>query len=100
PTHLAPVLNSTGNHAFDRVFTARKLTAEFSVLGDLLRTGALDPYRVHVILETLLTFPNVAHALAVQDQILPVAAGLAPTKLRKELRRLARQVDPEWNTRM
>src|SRR3954447_8764745 len=73
PTHLAPVLNSTGSHAFDRVFTARKLAGEFSDLGDRLRSGQLDPYRVHVILETLLSFPNLDHALAVQEQILPEA---------------------------
>ena len=100
PGPLARVLGSTANHAFDRVFTARKLAAEFRDLGDLLRAGQLDPYRVHIILETLLTFPTLDHALAVQEQILPDAAGLSPTKLRKTLRRLAREVDPDWNTQM
>src|SRR5450432_177839 len=100
PGPLARVLGSSTHHAFDRVFTARKLAAEFKNTGDLLRAGALDPYRVHLILDTLLTFPNVAHALAVQEQILPVAAALSPTKLRKQLRLLARTVDPDWNTQM
>ena len=100
PGPLARVLGSTTHHAFDRVFTARQLAAEFKDLGDRLRDGTLDPYRVHLVLETLLTFPNVAHALVVQEQILPQAAALSPTKLRKILRRLAREVDPDWNTQM
>ena len=55
---------------------------------------------MHVILQTLLTFPNVQDAKVVLEQILPEAAELTPGKLRKTLRRLAREVDPDWNTNM
>ena len=60
------------------MFTARKLAHEFHELGDRLRAGTLDPYRVHLVLETLLTFPDLDDALVVQEQILPVAAGADP----------------------
>ena len=90
PTSLARGLGSTSNHAYQRMFTARKLSEEFTDLGDRLRAATLDPYRVGIILDTLLTFDHLPHALAVQSR----------TKLRKTLRRLAREVDPGWNTQM
>ena len=82
------------------MFTARELSEVFPDLGECLRAATLDPYRVGIILDTLHTFQNPAHALKVQAGILPDAARLSPTKLRKELRRLARWVDPDWNTQM
>ncbi|BEP14990.1 hypothetical protein acdb102_33010 [Acidothermaceae bacterium B102] len=100
PVSLSRVLNCTVDHAADRMFRARQLTEGYRDLGDLLRAGALDPYRVRLITEVLNTLQHPDQVAAVQAEILPIAATLAPSKLRKTLRRLAREVDEAWNTAM
>jgi hypothetical protein len=100
PNLLAPVLASTRDHAADRVVTARQLCEQFFDLGELLRCGELDAYRVRVISEVLNTLVTVEQVERVQAQILPVAAGLSVRQLRRRLRKLAREVDPDWNTAM
>jgi hypothetical protein len=98
PAGLAPALNSTKDRARDRVVTARQLSEEFHELGELGRCGELDPYRVRVITEVLNTLVTVEQVDQVQAAILPVAATLSVRQLRKRLRTLAREVDPDWNT--
>ena len=96
---LAPALRSTVEHAAQKIRHARLLSGDFTATGDRLRAGTLDPYRVWVILETLTTLP-VDLAQQVETEILPVAATLTGTRLRRALRRAARAVDPDWNARM
>jgi len=98
-TGVAPVLNASIPHAQQRVDQARALSERFVDLGEALRSGGLDGYRVRVITEVLVTL-RPAHAARVEQDIVPVAATLSPARLRRRLHALARAVDPDWNTAM
>jgi hypothetical protein len=96
---LAPALNISTDAAQARIETARLMATTLKATGDKLRAGALDPYRVWVITETLLTVaPDIAQQI--EAQILPVAATLTGAKLRRALRNAARKADPDWGVRM
>ncbi len=78
---------------------ARLLAGEWKVLGDRLRAGTLDPYRVWLITETLSALPDPARAAGVLAAVLPGAAAQTPTALKRALRKAARQADPDWGVR-
>ena len=69
------------------------------MLGDRLRAGTLDPYRVWLITETLSALPDPARAAGVLAAVLPGAAEQTPTALKRALRKAARQADPDWGVR-
>ncbi len=96
---LAPALNISIDAAQARIETARLMATTLKATGDKLRAGELDSYRVWVITETLLTVaPDIARQI--EAEVLPVAAGLTGSKLRKTLREAARKADPDWGVRM
>ena len=96
---LSAALSCTTDHAEQRIWRARLLAGRFVATGDLLRAGELDPYRVHVLLETLTTL-HPEQAAQVEAELLPLAAGMTGARLRRALRKAARRVDPEWDARM
>ena len=99
PAELGPALHASSAHARDRIDQARLMAGAFKPVGDQLKAGRLDPYRVWLITKTLLTLPPQA-AEAVQAQVLPGAAGLTGGQLGKALRKAARAADPDWGVRM
>ena len=99
---LAPALHTSVDFAASKIWQARLLAAgsgAFVATGDRLRAGTLDAHRVWVMLETLTTLP-VELARQVEAELLPDAARLTPSRLRRALRKAARRVDPEWDARM
>src|SRR3954453_18653164 len=98
PLELAAALTTSVDQARHRVAHARLLAGALKPLGDALKAGALDPYRVWLCTETLTTLPEPA-ARDVLAAVLPGAAALPPARLRKALRKAARAVDPDWGLR-
>ena len=96
---LAPALHTSVDQAKARIARARLLAGEWKVLGDRLRAGTLDPYRVWLITETLSALPDPARAAGVLASVLPGAAEQTPTALKRALRKAARQADPDWGVR-
>ena len=99
PVELAPALHTSVDQAKARIARARLLAGEWKVLGDRLRAGTLDPYRVWLITETLSALPDPARAAQVLASVLPGAAEQTPTALKRALRKAARQADPDWGVR-
>ncbi len=99
PVELAPALHTSVDQAKARIARARLLAGEWKVLGDRLRAGTLDPYRVWLITETLSALPDPARAAGVLAAVLPGAAAQTPTALKRALRKAARQADPDWGVR-
>jgi hypothetical protein len=96
---LAAALKVTPGHAAGRVRHARLMAGAFAATGRALAAGALDPYRVWLITQTLTTV-TAQVAEQIQAEIVPVAATLTGHQLRKALREAARNADPEWGVRM
>src|SRR3954452_14842530 len=99
PLELAAALTTSVDQARHRVAHARLLAGALKPLGDALKAGVLHPYRVWLCTETLTTLPEPASVDQVLANVLPGAAGLTPTRLRKALRKAARRVDPDWGVR-
>ena len=104
PLELAAALHASTGHAAGRIANARLLTSTLTATGDRLREGTLDPYRVWLITDTLVSLgegpAGVAAAREVEAQVLPRAATLTGRQLRTALRKGCRAVDPDWGVRM
>src|SRR3954447_2256021 len=98
PLELAAALTTSVDQARHRVTHARLLAGALKPLGDALKAGVLDPYRVWLCTETLTPLPEQA-ARDVLAAVLPGAAALTPARLRRALRKAARAVDPDWGLR-